>query len=157
MFWGWCDLPISRKGYVEKRSKSCLEKLCGRNRDLLKQYYVPFSQMLHDIMDDDHVQWHPPLIRHYNILRPCYRILHYNWIWFNSQIWEVFIERLQRVVHANRGPVPLWDLPVLQYWDKSLLNLSCFRDFEFQSTLLPSILPKLWKWLKYNSDHQLVE
>ena len=25
----------------------------------------PLSRMLHDILDDDHLQWHPPLIRHF--------------------------------------------------------------------------------------------
>ena len=33
--------------------------------DLTKQYEVPLSRMLHDILDDDHIQWHHPLIGHY--------------------------------------------------------------------------------------------
>ena len=28
-------------------------------------FEVPLSRMLHDILDDDHIQWHPPLIGHY--------------------------------------------------------------------------------------------
>ena len=40
-------------------------KFYGRYGDLIKQYEVPLSRMLHDILDDDHLQWHPPLIRHY--------------------------------------------------------------------------------------------
>ena len=36
--------------------------------ELIKQYEVPLSRMLHDILDDDHLQWHPPLIRHYTNL-----------------------------------------------------------------------------------------
>ena len=38
--------------------------------DLTKQYNVPLSRMLHDILDDDHIQWHPPLIGHYTNFWP---------------------------------------------------------------------------------------
>ena len=31
---------------------------------------MPLSRMLRDILDDDHVQWHPPLIRHYTNFDP---------------------------------------------------------------------------------------
>ena len=33
-------------------------------------YEVPLSRMLHDILDDDHIQWHPPLIGHYTNFWP---------------------------------------------------------------------------------------
>ena len=42
-----------------------LRKFYGRYGDLTKQYEVPLSRMLQDILDDDHIQRHPPLIRHY--------------------------------------------------------------------------------------------
>ena len=45
-------------------------KFCGRYGDFTKQYEVPLSRMLHDILDDDHIQWHPPLIRHYTNFWP---------------------------------------------------------------------------------------
>ena len=35
-----------------------------------KKIEVPFSRMLQDILDDDHIQWHPPLIRHCNTSWP---------------------------------------------------------------------------------------
>ena len=47
-----------------------LRKFYGRYWDLTKQYEVPLSWMLHDILDDDHIQWHPPLIRHYTNFWP---------------------------------------------------------------------------------------
>ena len=53
------------QGYVKERLKSSLTKFYGRYGDLTKQYEVPLSRMLHDILDDDHIQWHPPLIGHY--------------------------------------------------------------------------------------------
>ena len=30
----------------------------------------PLSRILHDILDDDHIQWHPPLIGHYTSFWP---------------------------------------------------------------------------------------
>ena len=44
------------QGYVKERLKSSLRKFYGRYRDLTKQYEVPLSRMLHDILDDDHIQ-----------------------------------------------------------------------------------------------------
>ena len=43
------------QGYVKERLKSSLRKFYGRYGDLTKQYEVPFSRMLHDILDDDHI------------------------------------------------------------------------------------------------------
>ena len=68
LFWGRCDFPnkLLGHGYVkEERLRSSLRKFYGRYGDLIKQYEVPLSWMLHGILDDDHLQWHPPLIRHY--------------------------------------------------------------------------------------------
>ena len=58
------------QGYVKERLKSSLRKFYGRYGDLTKQYEVPLSRMLHDILDDDHIQWHPPLIGHYTDFWP---------------------------------------------------------------------------------------
>ena len=43
------------QGYVKERLKSSLRKFYGRYRDLTKQYDVPFSRMLHDILENDHI------------------------------------------------------------------------------------------------------
>ena len=53
--------PFSNKllgqGYVKERLKSSLRKFYGRYGDLTKQYVPPpLFQMLHDILDDDHIQ-----------------------------------------------------------------------------------------------------
>ena len=58
------------QGYVKERLKSSLRKFYGRYGDLTKQYEVPLSRMLHDILDDDHIQWHPPFIGHYTNFWP---------------------------------------------------------------------------------------
>ena len=44
------------QGYVKERLKSSLRKFYGRYGDLTKQYDVPLSRMLHEILDDDHIQ-----------------------------------------------------------------------------------------------------
>ena len=68
-------------GYVQERLRSSLRKFYGRYGDLIKQYEVPLSRMLHDILDDDHQQWHPPLIRHYT------NFWRYFWSWPFYRIW----------------------------------------------------------------------
>ena len=61
------------QGYVKERLKLSLRKFYDRYRDLIKQYEVPFSRMLHHILEDDNIQRHPPLIRLYQFW-PCYRV-----------------------------------------------------------------------------------
>ena len=63
------------QGYVKERLRSSLRKFYGRYGDLIKQYEVPLSRMLHDILDDGHLQRHPPLIRHNTNFWPYY------WSW----------------------------------------------------------------------------
>ena len=64
------------QGYVVGRLKSSLRKFYGRYGDLIKHYEVSLSQMLHDILGHDHIQWHPQLYRHYTYLRIYYRTGH---------------------------------------------------------------------------------
>ena len=47
------------QGDVMERLKSSLRKFYGRYGDLIKHYEVSLSQMLHDILGHDHIQWHP--------------------------------------------------------------------------------------------------
>ena len=76
------------QGYVKERLRSSLRKFYGRYGDLIKQYEVPLSRMLHDILDDDHLQWHPPLIRHYT------NFWHYYWSWpYNPNLTFYLIAR----------------------------------------------------------------
>ena len=67
--------------YVKKRLRSSLRKFYGRYGDFIKQHEVHLSRMLHNILDDDHLQWHPPLIRHYTNFWPYYWSGHYYRIW----------------------------------------------------------------------------
>ena len=49
--------------YVMESLKLSLRKFYGWYGDLIKHFKVSLSQMLHDILGHDHIQWHPPLIR----------------------------------------------------------------------------------------------
>ena len=69
------------QGYVKERLRSSLRKFYGRYRDFIKQYEVPLSRMLHNILDDDHLQLHPLLIRHYTNCWP------YDWSGPYYRIW----------------------------------------------------------------------
>ena len=80
------------QGFVLERLKSSLRKFYGRYWDLIKHYEFSLSQMLHDILGHDHVQWHPQLITHYTNLRTYYRTGLYYRFWPYYQILEVSIE-----------------------------------------------------------------
>ena len=91
------------QGYVKEHLRASLRKFYDRYGDLIKQYEVPLSRMLHDILDDDHLQWHPPLIRHYTNFLSFYWSGPYYRIRLFTEMQEVSIEHLQPVRHANRG------------------------------------------------------
>ena len=70
----WRKTPINStktlgQGYVW-RLNSSLRKFYGQYEDITKQYEVPLSRMLHDILDDGHIQWHPPLIGYFTNFWP---------------------------------------------------------------------------------------
>ena len=58
-----------------------VRKFYDRYGDLIKQYEIPFTRMLHAILDDDHLQWHPPLLRYYTNFWPYYWSGPYYRIW----------------------------------------------------------------------------
>ena len=64
---------------------------------------VSLSQMLHDILGHDHVQWHPQLIRHYTNLRTYYQTDTLLPILTLLPNFGGFHRTLQRVRLANRG------------------------------------------------------
>ena len=47
---------LLEQGYVKERLRSFLSKFFSRYGDQIKQYEVLLSRMLHDILDDDHLQ-----------------------------------------------------------------------------------------------------
>ena len=152
---------LLRQGYVMERLKSSLRKFYGRYGDLIKHYAVSLSQMLHDILGHDHIQWHPQLIRHYTSLRPYYRTCLYYPFWpygwfvlFLLPNFGGFQRTLQRVLLAKRGrlllrtpgPVPFGTCICSNV--ETVLSWTChvYGLFEFRISLCTSILLLLsWK------------
>ena len=130
---------IFGQGYVKERLKSSLRKFYCRYRDLTKQYEVPPLPNV-----TRHSEWWPytvtpPLIRNYTNFWPLL-------IWTLLPNLTVYL--IVQCVHRTyatgaacqqRTLTPpdtwsctLWDLHMFICRDQSLLNLSCFRTFEFR-------------------------
>ena len=94
--------------------KSSLRKSYGRYGDLLKHYEVSLAQMLHGILGNDHLQWHPQLIRHITNLwtnyrtEPYYRFSPYYLIpgGFHWTLQQVRLATRGRLLLRTPGPVP---------------------------------------------------
>ena len=56
---------VCKEAKEKNRGVFEIQKFYGRYGDLTNNIWDPLSRMLHDILDDDHIQWHPQLIRHY--------------------------------------------------------------------------------------------
>ena len=66
----WLSNKLLGQRYVKERLRSSLKKFHGQYGDLIKQYEVPLSRMLHDILDDERLQWHP----HWSCITPILTI-----------------------------------------------------------------------------------
>ena len=67
LFWGRCNFLLnSRAGICQGTFEIVAKEILWSVRGSYQTIWGPLSRMLHDILDDDHIQWHPPLIGHYN-------------------------------------------------------------------------------------------
>ena len=83
--------------------KLSLIKFYGQYGDLIRQYEVFLSQMIHDILGHDHI--HSDTFHWSDIWLPCYLVIELDLINdfdLITEFQEVSIEHLQRVQHANR-------------------------------------------------------
>ena len=134
-------------GYVMERLKSSLRKFYDRYGDLIKYYEVSLSQMLHDILGHDHIQWHTQLIRHYTNLRTYYLTGTLLSILNLLPNFGGFQRTLQRVRLANRGclllrtpgPVPFGNCICSNV--ETILSWTChvYGPFESRTSLGTSI------------------
>ena len=92
------------QGYVKERLKSSLRKFYDRYGDLTKQYEVPLSRMLYDILDDDNIQWHPPLRAHSTKFWPLL-------IW--TLLPNVTFYLIVQGFHRTLTPPNTWSCPTL--------------------------------------------
>ena len=130
-----------------ERLKSALRKFYGRYGDRIKHYAVSLSQMLHDILGHDHIQWHPQLIRYYSI---CDLITELDFITDLTLLpnFGGFHRTLQRVRLANRGRLLLRTPGPVPYGTcicsnvETILSWTChvYGPFEFRTSLGTSIL-----------------
>ena len=87
--------------------------------DLAKQYEVPLSRMLHDILDDDHIQWHPPLIGHYTNFWPLLI-----WTLLPNLTFYLFVQGFHRT-YATGAACQQRTLTPPDTWSCPTLGLAC--------------------------------
>ena len=148
LFWGLVRLSnkLLGQGYVKERLESSLRKFKGRYGDLTKQYEAPLSRMLHDILEDDHIQWHPPLMRHYTNFDPLLiwtllpNLTFYIIVWGFHRTFATGAACQQRTL----TPLDTWSYPTLGLASVLMLRpisheLVCFRTFDFRTSLGTSV------------------
>ena len=62
LFWGQHVFPIIFRSLTRIRQgklEIVIEEVYGRHGDHIKQYKVPLSRKLNDILSPDHIQWQP--------------------------------------------------------------------------------------------------
>ena len=141
-----CKLLVQE--YVRGHLESSLMKLYGRYGDLMKHYEDPLSQMIHDILGHDHIQWQPPLIRRFTQSWPCYRTRPYYRFWPYYQILGGFHRTFATGATCQQRTLtppdtwhsPIWDLHICNI--ETILSRAChvYGSFEFQTSLGTSIL-----------------
>ena len=145
---------LLRQGYVMERLKSSLRKFYGRYGDLIKHYEVSLSQMLHDILGHDHIQWHPQLIRHYTYIAnllpnwtliPILTLLP-NFGGFHRTLQRVRLANRGRLLIRTPGPVPFGTCICSNV--ETILSWTChvYGPFEFRTSLGTSILLRILRW-----------
>ena len=50
--------------YVMERSETSLRKFYGRYEDPIQQYEVSISRVWNEILENEHIRWHPPSFGH---------------------------------------------------------------------------------------------
>ena len=138
------------QGYVRECLQSSLRKFYGRYGNFFKYNKATLSQVLHDILGHDHIQWYPPLIRHFTNSWPYYRTGSYCRFWRYYLIPSGSIGHLQRMCLANRGCLPLWTPGHVPFGTcicsnvETIHSWTChvYGPFEFRTSVDTSIFAK---------------
>ena len=100
--------------------------------------WSPLSQISHDILGHDHLQWHPPLIRHFTKSWSCYRTEPYHRFWRYYLIPVGFHGAFDTIAASQQRtltPPDTWSCPIHSW----ICNV--YGSFEFRTSLGTSILP----------------
>ena len=82
----------------------------------IKRYEVHLSQMSHDILGHYHIQWHPPLIRHFTLTWLYYRTRPYYSLWRHYLIPGGFHRTFATGAASQQRtliPSDTWSCPIL--------------------------------------------
>ena len=102
--------------HIDTSLTYCQSKFYGQYGDLIKHYEVPLSQMLHDILGHNHIQWHPPLIKHFTKSWACYRTGSYYRFWRYYLILGAFHRTFATgaaSLYRTLNPRDTWSYPIL--------------------------------------------
>ena len=119
------------------------------------------SRMLHDILDYDHIQWQPPLIRHYTNFWPLLI-----WTLLPNLTFYLIVRGFHRTF-ATGAACQQRTLTPLDTWSCPTLGLACvlmsrpispelvlFRTLEFRTSLGTSLLLANNIWIGLDQDLQ---
>ena len=145
LFWGRCDFPISFSG--RDMSRNVWNRLLGSSMvdtEILSNNMRPLSRLLHNILEDDHIQWHPPWVRHYINFWPCYWSGPYCRIWLFNLVARSFHRTFAWGMACQQRtltPPNTWSCPVLGLAGVRMLRpisleLVLFPDFRISSVIL---------------------
>ena len=128
------------QGYVRKCSKPSLRKFYGRYGGLIKPYEVPLSQLLHDILGHDNIQWHLHSSG-ISLNRDLVTELELYYCFCRYNLIPRGFNRIFATGAGSQHPTLIsldtlsWDIHLILCWDHSFLNLSCLLNFEHSSVL----------------------
>ena len=99
-----------------------LRKFYGRYGDLIKQYEVTLSRMLHDILDDDYLQGHPPLTTILTLLLIWTLLPNLTFYLIARGFHRTFATgaacQQRTLTPPDNWSSPIWDLQTFSFWDQ---------------------------------------
>ena len=131
------------QGYVKERLKLSKRKFYGRYGNLINQYEAPLSRMLHEIRENNIMQWYTPIDK---TLHQFMNLFHLYWtgpyyrIWLYSIVWGFYKAFVMDVTCQQRTLTPpdTWSCPTFMLIPTcpKICLLSGLWTFEHPSVLL---------------------
>ena len=119
-----------------------------------KQYEVPLSRMLHDILDDDQIQRHPPLIGHYTNFLPLLI-----WTLLPNLTFFIIVQGFHRT-YATGAACQQRTLTPPDTWSCPTLGLACdlmSRPISPELVLSPDFwISNIHRYFSFASDYNWI-